>query len=119
MNCTQCEERMSDYLENAISAADRTQMDSHFQSCAACTEVMSSMKTVLAWAEDFPAYQAPLWLPARIVANTPRVARESWIDTLRLGCRWLVESRTAMMIFTAALVLGWLGGLAGISPNWA
>src|SRR5947209_6927450 len=118
MNCTHCEERMSDYLENAISVADRTQMDSHFQSCMACAELISTMKSVLVWAGDFPAYQAPSWLPVRIVANTPRVARESWLDTVRLGWRWLIEPRTAMAIFTATLVLGWLGGLAGISPNW-
>ena len=118
MNCTQCEERMSDYLENAISAVDRTQMDSHFQSCMTCAELISAMKDVLAWAGDFPVYQPPSWLPARVVANTPRIARESWLDTVRLGWRWLVEPRTAMAIFTATLVLGWLGGLAGISPNW-
>ena len=94
-------------------------MDTHFQSCAACTELISTMKKVLVWAEDFPGYQAPEWLPARIVANTPRVARERWLDTLLLGWRWLVEPRTAMAVFTAVLVLGWLGGLAGISPNWA
>src|SRR5439155_1007216 len=96
----------------------RTQMDSHFQSCMACAELISTMKSVLVWAGDFPAYQAPSWLPVRIVANTPRVARESWLDTVRLGWRWLIEPRTAMAIFTATLVLGWLGGLAGISPNW-
>ena len=118
MNCTQCEERMSDYLENVIAAADHIEMDVHLQSCVACGELISTMKNVLIWAGNFPVYQPPSWLPARIVANTSRVARESWFDTVRLGWRWLVEPRTAMAIFTATLVLGWLGGLAGISPNW-
>ena len=32
--------------------------------------------------------------------------------------RWIIEPRIAMAIFTAALVLGWMGSLAGMSPNW-
>jgi hypothetical protein len=119
MNCTQCEERMSDYLENALTAADRSQMAAHLRACAACSELLSGMKDVLTWAETFPVYEAPSWLPSRIVASTPRVARESWIETISLAWQWIIQPRTAMAVFTATLVLGWLGSLAGISPDWA
>jgi anti-sigma factor RsiW len=119
MNCTQCEERMSDYLENTISVADRAQIESHFQSCAACSELLAGMREVLAWGESFPVHEAPSWLPLRIVANTPRRVRESWIETIRLAGQWVVQPRMAMVIFTGTLVLGWLGSLAGISPDWA
>ena len=119
MNCTQCEERMSDYLENAPSVDNREQIESHLHLCAACNELLSGMKDFLVWAETFPTYEAPSWLPSRIVANTPRIARESWIETLRLAWRWITEPRTAMAVFTATLVLGWMGSLAGISPDWA
>jgi Putative zinc-finger len=118
MNCKQCEERMSDYLENAISVADRHQFEFHLQSCAACSELLSGMKDVLAWGSSFPIYEAPQWLPSRILANTPRIARESGVETLRLAWRWITQPRTAMAVFTAILVLGWLGNLAGISPDW-
>ena len=118
MNCTQCEERMSDYLENVLSAVDRHQVGSHLQSCNACSELLAGMRELLTWAETFPVYESPAWLPARIVSNTPRIARESWSDTLRLAWQWLIEPRTAMAIFTAIVVIGWLGGSAGISPNW-
>ena len=30
----------------------------------------------------------------------------------------LANPRVAMGVFTATLVLGWMGNLAGISPNW-
>ena len=76
------------------------------------------MKEVVAWGKTFPSYEAPSWLPARIVANTPVVTRERWIDTLVSIGRWIIEPRTALAIFTSALVLGWLGGTAGISPDW-
>ncbi len=119
MTCTQCEERMSDYLENAIAAEDRGRMELHLRACAACAELLAGMNEVLAWGKEFPVYQAPAWLPTRIIANTPRVERENWGDTILGLWKWIIEPRTAMAVFTATLVLGWMGSLAGASPNWA
>ena len=119
MTCKQCEDRMSDYLENTIAGADRDQIQSHLQSCASCSELLSGMQNVIAWGKTFPVHDAPQWLPSRIVANTPRIARESWIETLRLAWQWLIQPRTAMAVFTAILVLGWMGNLVGVSPDWA
>ena len=119
MNCTQCESRMSDYLESAISDADRERVDVHVGSCSACNALLADMREVLVWAKTFPVFDAPVWLPMRIVANTPRMARESWLDTLTFMWKWIIEPRTAIAAFTAALVLGWLGNLAGISPDWS
>jgi hypothetical protein len=118
MNCTQCEERMSDYLERTISASDRDGMETHFRSCTACSELLAGMDEVVVWAKSFPTFEPPGWLATRILANTPRIARESWLDTFAFMWRWLIEPRTAISVFTATLVLGWLGSLAGISPDW-
>ena len=119
MTCTHCEERMSDYLENTLSAAHRAIVDLHLRSCTACSELLAGMSEVLSWGKTFPVHEAPAWLPMRIIANTPRVARESWLDTITSIWKWIIEPRTAMAVFTATLVLGWMGSLAGISPNWA
>lgn len=118
MNCAHCEERMSDYLENTLNAADRAVFELHLQSCTACSELLAGMAEVLAWGKTFPVHLAPAWLATRIIANTPRVARESWIDMIASVWKWIIEPRTAMAVFTATLVLGWLGSLAGISPDW-
>jgi anti-sigma factor RsiW len=118
MNCGQCEELMSDYIDSALKPSERDVFAMHLRSCRPCTELFASMKEVIAWGRDFPVYKAPSWLPARIVANTPVVARERWIDTLASIGRWIIEPRTALVIFTSALVVGWLGGAAGISPDW-
>ena len=118
MTCADCEERMSDYLENTLSAAERSIVDSHLHACSACSELLAGMTEVLAWGKTFPMHDAPAWLPMRIIANTPRMARESWLDTIASVWKWVIEPRTAMAVFTATLVLGWLGGLAGLSPNW-
>jgi anti-sigma factor RsiW len=122
MNCIHCEERMSDYLEDALGAANRTAVELHLQSCSACSELLACMTEVLAWGKGFPVHQAPVWLVPRaiaIAANTPRVVRESWVETIASIGKWIIEPRTAMAVFTATLVLSWMGSLAGISPDWA
>src|SRR5256885_2076024 len=118
MNCIHCEERMSDYLEGTLSPAEHNAMDLHFQSCAACGELLSGISSVREWGKTFPVHEAPVWLPARIIANTPRLTREGWSDMVAAAWRWLVDPRAAMGIFTAMLMLGWLGSVAGISPDW-
>ena len=121
MTCTQCEEQMSDYLENALGAAQRGAMELHLQTCHACAGLLAGMAEVLAWGRSFPVYDAPQWLPLRIIANTPHVARESWLDTVASIGKWIFEPRVAMAVFTATIVLSWMGSLAGISPSadWA
>jgi len=118
MNCGHCEERMSDYLEGALSESERNDVDLHLRYCAGCRELLAGMTEMLAWAKAFTVHEPPLWLPARIIANTPRIARESWLDTLAAAWKWIVDPRAAMGVFTAVLMLGWLGSLAGISPDW-
>ena len=117
MNCIKVEELLSDYLENTLSLDNRGLVDTHLPSCPACSDLLADMSEIVAWGKSFPVYEAPSWLAARIVANTPRVSRESWLDTLTAVGKWLVEPRTAMAVFTATLVLGWMGSIAGISPD--
>lgn len=102
-------------MEEALAQAERVDVELHLRSCQQCTELLTGMKEILHWGKSFPVHDAPAWLPARILANTPRIARETWLDTLSGIVRWIIEPRTAMMIFTATLVLSWMGSLAGIS----
>jgi hypothetical protein len=119
MNCIRAEELLSDYLERALGADDRDAVGLHLQTCRACTELAAGMTDVLTWGKTFPVYEAPPWLALRIVSNTPRVERENWIETISFMWKWIIEPRTAMAVFTATLVLGWLGNIAGISPDWS
>ena len=116
--CANCEELMSDYLEGALAQTVRHAVDLHFSSCDACSELFANMGKLLDWGKTFPVHEAPAWLPSRIIANTPRVERERWIDTIAAVAKWVVGPRVAMGVFTATLMLGWLGNVAGISPNW-
>jgi anti-sigma factor RsiW len=118
ITCALCEERMSDYLEHVLGQADQSAMEVHLESCVACSALLADMTKVVDWGKTFPVHEAPLWLPSRIIANTPLVERERWIDTLTRAWKWIFDPRAAMGVFTATLVLSWLGNLAGISPDW-
>ena len=119
MNCATVEELASDYLEGSLTAANRAAVAAHLQTCSECAVLLAGITDVMSAGRAFPVYEPPAWLATRIVAKTPRIARESWLDTIGAVWKWIVEPRTAMALFTAVLVLGWMGSIAGVSPDWA
>jgi hypothetical protein len=120
MNCKYCEDHLSDYLENTFDAAEpalREEMESHFQTCSACSELLEGVRGVIQWGREFPAERAPEWLSTRIVANTPIVVRVTWMDWVRGAWKTVSEPRFAMALMTSTLMIGWLGSTAGITPS--
>jgi anti-sigma factor RsiW len=109
LNCADCEEKLSDYIERSLAEVERTAVERHLQSCRSCNELVSGMTQVIAAGRDFPVYAPPAWLASRIIANTPP-ARPSL--RVRLAELWqsIGEPRTALAIFTATIVMGWVGG---------
>jgi anti-sigma factor RsiW len=109
LNCTDCEEKLSDYIERSLGEAERTVVELHLHSCRSCNELVSGMMHVIAAGREFPIYAPPEWLASRIVANTPPTPTSL---RGRLAAMWqsLGEPRTALAIFTAAIVMGWVGG---------
>lgn len=118
MNCATVEELASDYLEGTLSADNHRAIGAHLQTCSDCAILLAGITEVMSAGRAFPVFEPPPWLATRIVANTPRIARENWLDTIGAMWKWIVEPRTAMALFTAVLVLGWMGSIAGVSPDW-
>ena len=110
MNCLNCEEKLSDYLEQTLGADDRAALALHLESCESCGELLSGMLQVIETGRTFPQHAPPPWLAMRIVANTPRVQHESLRSLISAFWQSLGESRTALAIFTAAILVGWVGG---------
>ena len=115
MNCTYCEDRLSDYLENALDSQERTSVAMHLQSCSGCSELLNDVRSVMHWGRELPVQLPPPWLSHRIIANTPQVVRITWRDWSAAAWRNLVEPRFALSLLTSTIMLGWMGSLAGIS----
>ena len=115
MNCTYCEERLSDYLEGALDAAARGLVEEHLKACAACNELLVGVRSVVGWGKDLPAQLPPPWLASRIVSNTPHVIRVTWSDWILGVWKNVCEPRFALGLLTSILMVGWLGSLAGVT----
>ena len=119
MNCTILEARLSDYLDGMLAQGEQRLVEAHLASCDSCRQLYESMEEVLDWGRNFPVFEAPEWLVTRILANTPRKERETWVDTLGALGRWVLDTRTAMAVFTSMMVLGWISNTVGIAPSLA
>jgi predicted anti-sigma-YlaC factor YlaD len=117
MNCAQCEERLSDYLESSLDVAEYAGIDAHLQSCSACSELLEGVREVMQWGRHFQVEPPSPWLSTRILANTPHVVRVTWGDWMRTAWKDFCQPRFAMTLLTSTLVLGWMGNLAGISAS--
>jgi predicted anti-sigma-YlaC factor YlaD len=113
-DCSTFEDRLSEFIDGLMSGDDALMMTGHLAECGSCRQVLDAIKGVVGIGQQFPVYEAPEWLVTRIVANTPRTERETWMDTISGIGRWIVEPRMAMTVFTAVLVLGWMSNMAGI-----
>jgi len=47
MNCRQIVELMTDYLEGALSEADRKRFEAHMTDCDGCTEYLKQLRTTM------------------------------------------------------------------------
>jgi len=115
MNCTYCEDRLSDYLEGALDAVERGLVEEHLKSCLVCNELLDGVRTVMHWGKDLPAQLPAPWLASRIVSNTPHVIRVTWRDWMVGVWKNVCEPRFALAVLTSTLMLGWMGSLAGIT----
>ena len=117
MNCAQCEDRLSDYLENALDVAERAGMEMHLESCSACSELLKDVQNVMQWGRELQVQLPPPWLAPRIVTSTPLVVRITWRDWAASLWKNVFEPRFALSALTSMIMLGWMGSLAGITAG--
>ena len=110
MNCQECEGNLSEYVENTLDLDIKREVVAHLHHCDSCSELVTVLSRLIQTSQSLPSYEPPTWLASRIVVNTPVPRRESIRETWAKVWRSLGEPRTALAIFTAAVVLGWIGG---------
>lgn len=79
-NCTQVEERLSDFLDAQLSPEERAEFSVHLATCAACTQLVEQVGGTLSQVHKLEMLEPPPPLVANILAATlgPRTREKSW-----------------------------------------
>jgi hypothetical protein len=97
--CPQIEERLSDYLEDALSVADRNAFQAHVHQCAQCRPLLAGVSGLVTAMHQVEPVEPPAGLVYRILEQTGPQERAGWF-----GLAWL-SPRLAMGGVTMALAV--------------
>ncbi len=114
-------DRLSDYLDGELSAADRAHLETHLAGCADCAATLAGLREVVARARDLgdPPPPVDLWpaIEARLEPRAPRAAapaaRRWWGRRFDLGLPQLAAAAMLLVALSAGAVWLALRGAAG------
>ena len=69
MNHSRAQDLLSPYLEDDLSEADRSAVESHLAACAGCAEDLSDLRGAVALLRRLPAPEPPPFLASRVMAR--------------------------------------------------
>lgn len=121
MNCRQIESLLNDYVDGALSIAERRSVEDHFADCPRCAALREDMDLALGFLRQAPTVELPEGLVANILDSTVHaeppagglvaagVGSRSWV---RPFLQPLFEPRFAMSVALAIVsfsILTWSG----------
>jgi anti-sigma factor RsiW len=79
-NCTQVEERLSDFLDAQLSPEERAEFSAHLATCPGCTQLVEQVGGTLAQVHNLGMLEPPPQLIRNILDATlgPRTREKSW-----------------------------------------
>lgn len=75
MNCARSEELLSDFVEATLAPPLASELEGHLRECATCTDLLASLREVLAAFEAFSVPEPPPDLVERVLERTRPVLR--------------------------------------------
>lgn len=104
-DCAQLEERLSEFLEGRLSAAELAEAEAHARACPRCAEWLEARQATL-WLRQLEPLESPPGLETRILALTlaPPPEESLWA-TAEAGLRSLWQPRVALGLAAAVLSL--------------
>lgn len=75
MECAKVRENLSAYVDNMLSAAERTAVEEHHRSCHECAAALADLRKTLEHIKGLESVEPPPWLAQKIMA---RVRAEDW-----------------------------------------
>jgi anti-sigma factor RsiW len=117
-NCTQTEERLSDFLDNLLTPAEVRELNAHAASCADCTKLVSLVGGMLREVRSLEPVEVPARVVTAILDRTvgPRVATSGW----QRWFSWMpsfVTPRIAMGTLTCAAAMLIFLSAIGLNPT--
>jgi anti-sigma factor RsiW len=124
-SCLQVEERLSDHLDGALTAAEQREFNEHVAGCAKCAPLLAQVTFTVGKVHTLEAVEAPGTLVSNILDQTlgPRKAKRSllaWIPVLwqpRFAMGAATVLATLMIILQATAGLKPNSSLAALSPS--
>jgi hypothetical protein len=138
MNCEKCQELFSDFMDDAMSDAERATFSSHLEECLQCFNVHAELNSIVSFCResrgqyDAPPNETALWLRIRNTVEggafasaasaqdpTRRVRSESWWSRM-MGRSWelsLPQMATAVVAIIVFASLATVFGLRGLKNN--
>jgi anti-sigma factor RsiW len=104
-SCVQVEERLSDYLDNALTPGERAEFREHLDACPRCAPLFAQVSYI---AKSLPALElepAPPLLVSNILDKTigPRKAKREWFSWIPM--LWQPRFATGALTVVATLLI--------------
>jgi anti-sigma factor RsiW len=126
MRCAELEILLADYLDGAVSSAEKLAVEAHLGGCAVCAELARDAAGAVAFMDRTATVEAPPGMVARILADDRIKLRRFWLERL-LGFvsqyvwqpvwRLLWQPRLAMGVAMVVLSIAMLGRMWGPAEN--
>jgi len=117
-DCTNSEERLSDYLDGHLTSEDAASFSAHVASCARCSELLAQVGALVNQMHQLEAVEEPPQLVQKILDATlgPRTQEQGW----KRWFTWapvLWQPRFAMGALTVAASFVIVFHTAGVTPT--
>ena len=116
-NCTNSEERLSDYLDGHLTSEEAAAFSAHAATCARCSELLAHVGALVSRMHQLEALEEPPQLVQKILDATlgPRTKKQAW----KRWFNWapiLWQPRYAMGALTVAASFVIVFHTAGVTP---
>jgi Putative zinc-finger len=113
--CVQVEERLSDYLENALTQDERIEFREHIDSCSRCAPLVEQVSHVTESLRALEPEPVPAALVSKILDQTlgPRKAKREWLSWISV--LWQPRFATGAVTVLATLLI--IFHAAGVKPS--
>jgi hypothetical protein len=115
MNCQDCDERLGDYVDGALDATARAEVDAHLRACPACRAVVSDFEAIRSLSRELQPLRPGPQVWQRIAAATSRPSRRAWWASSPFGA-WQPVLASAVAVLLA-IGLSWTGQRLAEAPG--